>query len=93
MTRTLEFPPELESRLQVLAEESGTSVEAFVMQELAARVLSEDELDAMLDARDAAAWEREKVNYDPSQNIKWEDFKAQLAADNAREDATMEQAA
>lgn len=85
MTRTLEFPPELESRLQVLAEQSGTSLEAFVMQELVARVLSEDELDAMLDARDAAEWEIEKVNYDPSQNIAWEDVKAELDAQNARE--------
>ena len=84
-TRTLEFPPELESRLQVLAEQSGTSVEAFVMQELAARVLSEDELDAMLDARDAAEWEREKVNYDPTQNIAWEDVEAELDAQKARE--------
>ena len=32
MTRTLDFPPELENRLQVLADQSGTSVEAFVLR-------------------------------------------------------------
>lgn len=32
MTRTLDFPPELENRLQVLAAQRGTSVEAFVLQ-------------------------------------------------------------
>ena len=93
MTRTLDFPPELESRLQVLAEQNGISLERFVVQELTARVLSEDELDEILDARDAAEWEREKENYDPSQNIKWEDVEAELDAENAREDAAMEQAA
>jgi plasmid stability protein len=38
MTRTLDFPPELENRLQVLAAQHGTSVEAFVLHavELAA---------------------------------------------------------
>ena len=32
MTRTLDFPPELENRLQVLAARNGTSVEAFVLR-------------------------------------------------------------
>ncbi len=31
MTRTLDFSPELENRLQVLAAQRGTSVEAFVL--------------------------------------------------------------
>ena len=32
MTRTLDFSPELENRLQVLAAQNGTSVEAFVLR-------------------------------------------------------------
>ena len=32
MTRTLDFPPELENRLQVLAAQNGTSVEAFILR-------------------------------------------------------------
>ena len=31
MTRTLDFPSELENRLQVLAAQNGTSVEAFIL--------------------------------------------------------------
>lgn len=59
MTRTLELPPELEKRLQVLAAQRGATVETVAVQELAARVLNADDApaDEAMDALQVLAQE------------------------------------
>lgn len=54
MTLTLDLPAELESRLAERAAAAGVPLEAAALEALAAAVLSDEEIDAILDERAAA---------------------------------------
>lgn len=75
MTRTLEFSPEMEARLQVLAAQRGATVEAMAMQAVEAW-LSDEELDAALDAEDVA--ELRGARGEDGPDVPWSVIKAEL---------------
>lgn len=82
MTRTLEFSPEMEARLQALALARSTSVEEAARQVLE-QALEASPSDEELDEVDAAWWRREQASYDPSQNIAWDKLEAEMDAEGA----------
>ena len=74
MTLTIELPAEIESRLQQRAALEGVSVEAAAVQALSEATLSEEELHALLDERDAKRL-RERVPATPAECYSLDDLR------------------
>ncbi len=74
MTLTLELPAEIESRLAQRAAVEGVTVEVAALEALSEATLSEDELDALLDERDAERM-RNRVPADPADCYSLDDLR------------------
>lgn len=79
MTRTLEFSPEMEARLQVLAAQRGATVEVMALQAVEAWLWDED-MEAALDAQDVAELRAapQAAPQEDGPDVLWSDIKAEL---------------